>query len=32
MRSLCSVNGEICDLSAARIDPQDRGLLFGDAL
>lgn len=32
MHSLCSVNGEISDLAEARIDPQDRGLLFGDSL
>lgn len=32
MTSLCSVNGQISAVSEARIDPRDRGLLYGDAL
>ena len=32
MKPLCFLNGEIVPLEEARIDPLDRGLLFGDAL
>lgn len=32
MKSLCSLNGRILPLAEARIDPQDRGFLFGDSL
>jgi D-alanine transaminase len=32
VRPLCSLNGRILPLAEARIDPQDRGFLFGDSL
>jgi len=32
MKPLCSFNGRILPLAEARIDPQDRGFLFGDSL
>ena len=32
MKPLCSLNGRILPLAEARIDPQDRGFLFGDSL
>ena len=32
MKPLCSLDGRILPLAEARIDPQDRGLLFGDSL
>ena len=32
MDTLCSLNGEILPLDEVRIDPLDRGFLFGDAL
>lgn len=32
MQSLCFLNGEMLPLEEARIDPLDRGFLFGDAL
>jgi D-alanine transaminase len=32
MRPLCSLNGQVLPLAEARIDPQDRGFLFGDAI
>lgn len=32
MKPLCSLNGRIQPLAEARIDPLDRGFLFGDAL
>lgn len=32
MDELCYLNGRIVPLSEARIDPQDRGFLFGDSL
>lgn len=32
MKPLCSLNGCILPLAEARIDPQDRGFLFGDSL
>lgn len=32
MKPLCSLNGRILPLTEARIDPQDRGFLFGDSL
>ncbi len=32
MKALCHLNGRILPLSEARIDPLDRGFLFGDAL
>lgn len=31
-RSLCCLNGRVLSLEEARIDPLDRGFLFGDAL
>lgn len=32
MEPVCHLNGRIVPLAEARIDPQDRGFLFGDAL
>lgn len=32
MRPLCSLDGRILPLAEARIDPHDRGFLFGDSL
>lgn len=32
MKPLCSLDGRILPLAEARIDPQDRGFLFGDSL
>jgi D-alanine transaminase len=32
LNDLCYLNGQIVPLSEARVDPQDRGFLFGDSL